>query len=485
MKKILSSFIFIMAFVNHVFLQGDNPCDAPILTAAATCQYTPYSLPNTTTSTPGVPNPTCANYTGFDVWFQVVVPASGAVEVDLNTQTGGPFDMGMAFYSAPDCNGPFTQITCDDDGSNNGLMPRITATGLTPGQVIFVRVWEYGGDTFGPFALCVIEITPPEPCIGGDNNTCANADPFCANLPSQTYCNTQNVPSMGQYSCLFSTPNPMWLYMEIDEPGSLSIQIAQYGANGNTLDVDFALYGPFASVEAGCPVIGPGTSTIDCSYSASNIEVADIPNAQTGQIYIMLVTNFSGAVGDITFEMVGGTGSTNCEIINPCFGLELVSTTNVTCHSLADGSATVEVIDPTAPLTYTWTGSNSTGATASNLAAGTYTVTVTDTTGCSADLTVEITQPEALEIIDISDNILVCPGDSATLYAVGSGGSSTYSYLWTSSNLDMFGDTIRVLPAVGGQQYCLTLSEQCGFSQRTTMHNGWQSNTNYSYGNSK
>jgi gliding motility-associated-like protein len=451
-----------LGFVNHALVQGDNPCDAPILTAAATCQYAPYSLPNTTTSTAGVPNPTCANYSGFDVWFQVVVPTSGSVEVDLNTQAGGPIDMGMAFYSATTCNGPFTQINCDDDGSNNGLMPRLIASGLTPGQVVFVRVWEYGGDTFGPFALCVKEITPPEPCIGGDNNSCENADPFCANLPSQTYCNTQNVPSMGQYSCLFSTPNPMWLFMEIDEPGDLSIQIAQYGANGNTLDVDFALYGPYNSIEEGCPSIGPGTATVDCSYSASNIEVADITNAQAGQIYILLVTNFSGAVGDITFEMVGGSGSTNCDIVNPCFTLELSSTTDVTCNSLADGTATIVVIDSIAPLTFTWSASSSTTSFANDLIAGSHSVTVTDTLGCTSSITFEILQPDPLEISVISDNILVCPGDSATLFAVGNGGSSTYSYLWTSTNLDSFGDTIHVLPAVGGQQYCLTLSEQCG-----------------------
>ena len=43
----------------------------------------------------------------------------------------------MALYSG-DCN-TMALIECDDDDSENGLMPLINRTGLTPGSTVFVR----------------------------------------------------------------------------------------------------------------------------------------------------------------------------------------------------------------------------------------------------------------------------------------------------------------------------------------------------------
>ena len=108
-----------------------------------------------------------------------------------------------------------------------------------------------------------------------------------------SYSNLSGVPSMGQYSCLFSTPNANWLAIGIGTNGSVHLQLTQTTNAGNLIDVDFALYGPYTSVSAGCP-IGPNTPTVDCSYSASATEYVDIANALAGQVYILLVTNFNG-----------------------------------------------------------------------------------------------------------------------------------------------------------------------------------------------
>ena len=66
--------------------------------------------------------------------------------------------------------------------------------------------------------------------------------------------------------------------------------ISQQTAAGSGIDVDFALWGPYNSLAAGC---GGGTfpvgSPIDCSYSAAAQETASIPNAQVGQFYILLL----------------------------------------------------------------------------------------------------------------------------------------------------------------------------------------------------
>lgn len=139
-------------------LSNDEPCNAISLSVNTTCSYSTYTNSGAT-ATNGVTAPGCANYNGGDVWFSVIVPASGQLTVDL--QAGGITDSGMAFYSGT-C-GTLTLLECDDDDSANGLMSNISMTGLTPGQTIFVRVWEFGNDNNGTFGICATTPSCPSP----------------------------------------------------------------------------------------------------------------------------------------------------------------------------------------------------------------------------------------------------------------------------------------------------------------------------------
>ncbi|MBK6525905.1 MAG: hypothetical protein IPG07_10360 [Crocinitomicaceae bacterium] len=96
---------------------------ATVIAVNSTCSFSTYTNANATASA-GVPAPGCASYSGGDVWFQVTVPASGALTFDSNT--GVITDGGMAIYSGT-C-GALTLIECNDDGSANGAMPMITST---------------------------------------------------------------------------------------------------------------------------------------------------------------------------------------------------------------------------------------------------------------------------------------------------------------------------------------------------------------------
>ena len=78
------------------------------------------------------------------------MPAGGSLIFD--SQTGTMFDSGMGIYTAPGCGGPFTSVACDDDSSPNGAMSMISATGLTPGTVVYVRFWGYNASA-GTFTL--------------------------------------------------------------------------------------------------------------------------------------------------------------------------------------------------------------------------------------------------------------------------------------------------------------------------------------------
>lgn len=77
--------LLIMALLGPLCLlaqpSNDEPCNTITLTPASSCTFTQYNNTGATASA-NVPVPGCASYQGADVWFKVVVPASGAIIVD-------------------------------------------------------------------------------------------------------------------------------------------------------------------------------------------------------------------------------------------------------------------------------------------------------------------------------------------------------------------------------------------------------------------
>lgn len=155
-----------------LFADGPDPATGSVFTGSVTCSSaqpgeTPcLGLPvtvggcaigdNTGLSGAGY-NPGCADYQGGDVWFTAVVPASGAISIQTN-DVGGIDDTGLALWEG-NCFG-LTQVACDDDGGN-GYFSLILANNLTPGETVYIQVWDYGGGTVGPIEVCVEDNAVP------------------------------------------------------------------------------------------------------------------------------------------------------------------------------------------------------------------------------------------------------------------------------------------------------------------------------------
>ena len=177
---------------------NDDCLNAITLTVASACTYTTYTNANATASS-SVPAPGCAFYSGGDVWFKAVVPFTGILTVD--TQTGVLIDGGMAFYTGT-C-GSLTLLSCDDDLSNNGAMPYLSQSGLTPGQTIYIRVWEYGNDNNGTFGICATSPT----CVAPTINPTINITSTTATI---SWIAPTSIPSNGyQYIVSTSSTTPI------------------------------------------------------------------------------------------------------------------------------------------------------------------------------------------------------------------------------------------------------------------------------------
>lgn len=132
---------------------NDNCANATVLTPGAAFATNPLVGTNIgSTASTGAPDPGCASYSGGDVWYSVVVPASGSITFDSASVSGSPIsDSGMAVYSGP-CS-TLVLVECDDDDSANGSFSKISLTNRTPGEVLYVRFWEYGNNAFGTFQV--------------------------------------------------------------------------------------------------------------------------------------------------------------------------------------------------------------------------------------------------------------------------------------------------------------------------------------------
>lgn len=138
--------------------------------------------------------------------------------------------------------------------------------------------------------------------------SCATSIPFSSSVGG----NSENFTS----TCIPTRyVGPTWFFIEIDSPGNVILQISQQNLAGNGTDVDFVLWGPFQNLNNICNQLNT-TNEVDCSYSASSVETVTIPTSNRGDLYVIVIDNYSGQPGNITVAQTGGTGSTNCDFLS-------------------------------------------------------------------------------------------------------------------------------------------------------------------------
>lgn len=275
------------------------------------------------------------------------------------------------------------------------------------------------------------------------NSMCANATPFCTgqtmNFPAAT--NASPAQSGPYYGCLGSQPNPAWFFMQIANSGSMSISMA---ANN---DIDFICWGPFPSLAGACNSL-TSSNMQSCSYSASNTETCTIANAIAGQFYLMLITNFSNQVQNITFSQNNanqtGAATTNCGFV--CI------ITPTTSGMVCSGGAITMSLAPntsTSVNTYTWFGpsaftSTSAILTLTNVTQNTtYTINGSNTAvinnvpysgTCTAMITTSVIPYPTFSVTPTTTDICQGGGFFAGVTFTPASNPTNYNYSWAPSS---------------------------------------------------
>jgi gliding motility-associated-like protein len=180
-------------------------------------------------------------------------------------------------------------------------------------------------------------------------------------------------------------------------------------------------------------------------FSWSNgASTQNLTNVSPGS-YSVDVTDANGCTATITANVSATDGPE----------INLVNSTDVSCFSANDGSATVSATGGAGGNVFVWQPGGLTGPSQTGLSAGTYTVTVTDSEGCPASLTVTISQPAAI-VLDLTSLPSACDVDDGSVSVVATGGAGGFSYLWSNSA------TTSTVNGLGAGIYNVTVTDAQG-----------------------
>ncbi|WP_433831012.1 MBG domain-containing protein [Flavobacterium anhuiense] len=167
-----------------------------------------------------------------------------------------------------------------------------------------------------------------------------------------------------------------------------------------------------------------GTPGLTYSWNTSPIQSTATARGLAAGTYTVTVKDGNQCVKTLDFEISAP----------PALVLTQGPITHVSCKGGANGTATVIVADGKPNYSYSWnTNPVQTTATATGLTAGTYTVTVSDNNTCTKTLPFTIKEPAILDATISKTDVLCRNSATGTATVSPTGGSGTYTYLWSPS----------------------------------------------------
>lgn len=194
-----------------------------------------------------------------------------------------------------------------------------------------------------------------------------------------------------------------------------------------------------------------GTSPYTYSWNTTPAQSTATANNLAAGTYSVTVTDAHNC-----------TASTSVVVApHSCTGLGFtsVTSTNVSCNGLADGTITAAGTGGTSPYQYYLNSNPAQGSGSfTGLAAATYSVHIIDNAGCTATYSnsITITQPAVLGVSVATINATTQGGSDGTATATVTGGTATYTYLWSN------GATANPITGLSAGSYCVTVTDSHG-----------------------
>jgi|GEM_PF-3343362 len=221
--------------------------------------------------------PSCGFSTTFgDVFYEVVVPASGGLLISTTTNSGTTPE--VTIYD--DCAGT-TELFCDASVVNE------TITGLPAGATVYVQILQ---DTRGNYSFCIQEAAPLPV-----NDEAEDAIPLCAgeSLAATNGSATVGIQEPGVPSCIGSLENTVWFSFESTAAGDpIDLTITEDGCEIGIQTVIFEgpIGGPYTEID--CNAVGP-------------VYTLSIPAPTPNTNYFLYIDGNAGAECIFTIDITG------------------------------------------------------------------------------------------------------------------------------------------------------------------------------------
>ncbi|HNI43802.1 MAG TPA: hypothetical protein PK230_03840, partial [Chitinophagales bacterium] len=199
-----------------------------------------------------------------------------------------------------------------------------------------------------------------------------------------------------------------------------------------------------------------------------NGQISVVPIGGTGQIDYQWsggiatnasqVNNLSPDTYTVTITDDNGCTATTSGTIDPSSSPILSEGAIVAAHcGLADGSASVNVVDGTSPYNFVWDNTPQISSTITNVSAGSYQVTVTDAIGCIDELGLTVGNANGPTGV-VVDGQALCGVAEGSLTVNVNGGITPYSYSWDTSPVQTDATAINLFPG----DYSVTVTDASG-----------------------
>lgn len=418
--------------------------------------------------TPGnPPGDGTANVTGLTAgtWTCTVTDANGCVSafpVTVGVNPGGTASISS-----------FTNVTCN--GASNGTA---TVTMSGPATPPLTYVWSPSGGTAAtttgrPPGTYTVTVTDANGCTATATQVITQPPPLTV---SPTFINVSCFG--GSTGTATATPaGGTGPYTFLWMPGAFTT------ASISSLSV--GTYTVTVTDSKGCTVTGTATITQPPALSITSVPVSANCGLANGSATVTGAGGFApytwswsnGQTGATATGLLAGTYTVTITDLNLCTTsapvtigtiagptASIISSTNVACFGGNTGNATIGVTGGTPPFTYLWSNGQTT-PTANNLVAGIYSVTATDAFGCVASTSITITQPTVLVANAVSTNPICFGNTNGTATASAVGGTSPYSYVWTSAG----SPTTSAVTGLGAGTYSVTITDALGCVQNASV----------------
>jgi len=263
--------------------------------------------------------------------------------------------------------------------------------------------------------------TAPSITISGSNNVCFGSNPTLNAAGASTY--TWSANAGGSNSASVNVT------MYTSDTYSVTGTSTDGCVNTTSLAVTVNPL-PTISFSGNTPIQCYGLCTGNVTATGSSTSYSWSTGATTPQITNLCAGNYTVTGVDVN----GCVNTSVASITQPAnaLGVSANISNNVSCYMGNDGAAMASAYGGTGAYTYMWSPVGSIHDTTGNiLQPGTYTVTVTDANGCTANSTVNLTNPLPLYIYAPFSNISCHGLNDASATGTPSGGTPGYSYTWT------------------------------------------------------